>query len=132
MDVRIDLDCIKTLTYNCGEQDYKVLEQVNDDLKQITATMQKQLPESEGLLVRPQLKTRDLVKQKRMKLGISQIPSRRQAERGQVQHTEIDMDGKLQHSERYIKDNRPHYTTINPNDLCTYKCYTGQSIGLPI
>ena len=32
MDVRIALDCIKTLTYNCGEQDYKVLEQVNDDL----------------------------------------------------------------------------------------------------
>ena len=77
MDVRIALDCIKTLTYNCGEQDYKVLEQVNDDLKQITATLQKQLPESEGLLVRPQLKLRDLVKQKRMKLGISQIPSRR-------------------------------------------------------
>ena len=49
------LDCIKTLTYNCGEQNYKVLEQVNDDLKQITATLQKQLLESEGLLVRPQL-----------------------------------------------------------------------------
>ena len=81
MDVRIALDCIKTLTYNFGEQDYKVLEQVNDDLKQITATLQKQLPESEGLLVRPQLKLRELVKQKRMKLGISQIPSRRQAGR---------------------------------------------------
>ena len=90
-------------------------------MKQITATIQKQLPESEGLLVQPQLKTRDLVKQKRMKLGISQIPSRRQAGRKrQVQHTEIDMDRKLQHSERYVKDNQPHYTTINPNDLCTY------------
>ena len=80
-EVRIALDCIKTLTYNCGEQDYKALEQVNDDLKQITATLQKQLPESEGLLVRPQLKLRDSERQKRMKLRISQIPSRRQVGR---------------------------------------------------
>ena len=82
-----------------------MLEQVSDDLKQIAAALQKQLPESEGLLVRSQLKTRDLVKQK-MNLGISQIPSRRQAGRiGQIQHTEIDMDRKLQHSERYNEEN---------------------------
>ena len=63
-EVRIALDCIKTLSYNCGGQDYDTLEQVDNDLKVITATMQRQLPESEGLLVRLQLKLKDSVRQK--------------------------------------------------------------------
>ena len=81
-------------SYNCGKQDYKVLEQVSDDLKQIAAALQKQLPESEGLLVRPQLKTRDLVKQKRMNLGISQIPSRRQAGRNRANSANRNRHGQ--------------------------------------
>ena len=103
MDVRIALDCIKTLTYNCGEQDYKVLKQVNDDLKQITATLQKQLPESEGLLVRPQLKLRELVKQKRMKLEISQIPSRKQAGRKRASSAYRNRHGRKAATLRKVK-----------------------------
>lgn len=83
-EVCITLDCIKTLTYNCGNEQYETLQQVNNDLKEMTATLQKQLPESEGLLVRPQLKLKDLVRKKRnaaVRLRISQIPPKKQASR---------------------------------------------------
>ena len=73
-EVRIALDCIKTLTYNCGDEHYQILQQVKDELTVITATLQKQLPKSEGLVVRPQLKLRDLARQRNnvaVKLGIS-------------------------------------------------------------
>ena len=98
--VHIALDCIKTLTYNCGEEHYETLQQVNDDLKEITATLQKQWPESEGLVVRPQLKLKDLVRQKRnvaMKLLISQIPPKRQAGRKRANTAYRNTHGKKLH-----------------------------------
>ena len=76
-EVRITLDCLKTLTYNCGEEHYATLQKLNNDLQKITATLRKQLPESEGLVVRPQKKLKHLVRMKRsvaVKLQLSQIP----------------------------------------------------------
>ena len=105
-EVRIALDCIKTLTYNCGEEHYETLQQVNDDLKGITATLRKQLPESEGLVVRPQLKLKDLVRQKRnvaLKLRISQVPPKRHAGRKRANSAYRNRHGKKAASLRKVQ-----------------------------
>ena len=96
---------MKTLTYNCGEEDYETLQQVNQDLNKIIATLQKQLPESEGLVVRPQLKLKDLIRQKRnfaVKLGISQIPPKGQAGRKRANAAYRSRHGKKAASLRKV------------------------------
>ena len=105
-EVRITLDCIKTLTYNCGEEHYETLQQVNDDLQEITATLQKQLPESEGLVVRPQLKLKHLLVRKKrnvaVKLRISQIPPKKQAGRKRASSAYRNRHGKKAASLRKV------------------------------
>ena len=51
MNLRITLDGLKTLSFNC--QDSDLLVSINDDVKKILERFQKQLPNSEGLILRP-------------------------------------------------------------------------------
>ena len=57
-EVRITLESIKCLTYDCTEEEIDALHTLHLGLKQLMSTFRECLPQKEGLLVRPNIQNR--------------------------------------------------------------------------
>ena len=55
-NMRITLECFKTMTYNLNNDSCDVLQGIHAKLHSLLQEFQKQLPQCHGLLIRPQLR----------------------------------------------------------------------------